>query len=141
MSVWSIVAIVLAVIVVTTLVIGRSGRMARGRMSRLARLGRLSARLSASWLGAKVRRLFAGRDRRGQLDVAQREANAKLITSTMGEMKGVLMKLGQMISFVSDGVPAEYQAALASLQSSAPPMSFPLIRDVAEHELGKPLER
>jgi predicted unusual protein kinase regulating ubiquinone biosynthesis (AarF/ABC1/UbiB family) len=137
--IYVLAAVVLLVVVV--LVIGRSGRMARGRMSRLARLGRLSARLSASWFGAKLRRLFAGRERRAQLDVAQRTANAQLITSTMGEMKGVLMKLGQMVSFVSDGIPAEYQKALSSLQASAPPMSFPLIRDVAEHDLGKSLER
>src|SRR6185295_9994455 len=51
------------------------------------------------------------------------------------------MKLGQMMSFVSDDLPAEYRQALATLQASAPPMDFPLIRDVAERELGRPLER
>lgn len=56
-------------------------------------------------------------------------------------MKGALMKLGQMLSFVSDDVPAEYRLALASLQASAPPMDFALIRDVVERELGRPLER
>ena len=63
------------------------------------------------------------------------------VAETMGQMKGALMKLGQMLSFVSDDIPEEYRAALQSLQASAPPMDFALLRDVAERELGKPLER
>jgi predicted unusual protein kinase regulating ubiquinone biosynthesis (AarF/ABC1/UbiB family) len=59
----------------------------------------------------------------------------------MGQMKGAIMKLGQMMSFVSDDIPEEYRAALASLQHAAPAMRFPLLRDVAERELGMPLER
>jgi predicted unusual protein kinase regulating ubiquinone biosynthesis (AarF/ABC1/UbiB family) len=143
---WYVLAalgIVALMIIVAVVVVGRAGRgrLARGRVSRLLRMGRLSARLSTSWFGARVRRLFAGRERRARLDEAQRKANAQLVASTMGEMKGALMKLGQMVSFVTDEVPAEYRAALAQLQSSAPPMPFPLIRDVAERELGRPLER
>jgi len=128
-------------IAIAVLVVGRSGRLTSGRASRLARLGRLFTRLSASWLGARVRRRFAGQVRRARIDEAQRKASARLVASTMGEMKGALMKLGQMMSFVSDGVPEEYRAALAALQSSAPAMDFALLRDVAERELGRPLER
>jgi len=50
-------------------------------------------------------------------------------------MKGAIMKLGQMMSFVSDDIPEEYRTALASLQHAAPAMDFPLLRDVAEREL------
>jgi predicted unusual protein kinase regulating ubiquinone biosynthesis (AarF/ABC1/UbiB family) len=45
------------------------------------------------------------------------------------------------VSFVSEDIPAEYRAALASLQAAAPPLDFPLVRDVVERELGRPLER
>ncbi len=123
------------------LLLGRGRGIAGGRLGRIARLGRLSARLSASWFGVKLRRLFAGRARKQQLDAAGRKASAELVTREMGQMKGALMKLGQMMSFVSEDVPPEYRAAMASLQSSAPPMDFALIRDVLERELGKPLER
>ncbi len=122
------------------LLLGR-GRLGGGRAGRMARLGRLSASFSASWLGAKVRRLFAGRERRVRIDDARRQADARRLAETMGEMKGALMKLGQMVSFISDDIPVEYQAALATLQASAPPMDFALLRDVAERELGRPLER
>lgn len=128
------------VFVVLLVVLGRRG-LAKGRAARLARLGRLSARLSASWFGAKFRRLFASRARRTRLDEAQRKANAELVAGTMGEMKGAVMKLGQMLSFVTDSIPPEYRVALAKLQASAPPMEFAVLRDVAETELARPLER
>jgi predicted unusual protein kinase regulating ubiquinone biosynthesis (AarF/ABC1/UbiB family) len=124
------------------ILLGRSGsRITTGRYGRLARLGRLSARLWSSWAGAKVRRLFASKERRARYDEERRKRDAAAVTETMGQMKGAVMKLGQMLSFVSDSIPAEYQTALESLQASAPPMDFALIRDVAEGEFGKPLER
>jgi predicted unusual protein kinase regulating ubiquinone biosynthesis (AarF/ABC1/UbiB family) len=121
--------------------LGRGRRIAGSRMGRIARISRLSARLSASWLGSRLRRLFAGKERRKHLDAASRKAAAETVAREMGQMKGALMKLGQMLSFVSDDIPAEYRAALAQLQHAAPPMDFALLRDVAERELGKPLER
>jgi predicted unusual protein kinase regulating ubiquinone biosynthesis (AarF/ABC1/UbiB family) len=131
------------VAVAATLVLGApsTSAVAGGRGARLFRIGRLSARMSASWLGARARRLFAGRERRARIDEAQRKANAQRVAETMGQMKGAFMKLGQMMSFVADQVPAEYRAALESLQAAAPPMDFAVIRDVAERELGRPLER
>ena len=137
-----VLAIVGSLLVVAMLAFALVGRWSMtGRAARLARLGRLSARLSASWLGASLRRLFAGKARRARIDSKRRSADAARIAQSMGQMKGALMKLGQMMSFVSDEVPAELRAALATLQAEAPPMDFALIRDVAERELGKPLER
>jgi len=46
------------------------------------------------------------------------------------------MKLGQMVSFVSDALPPEAQAALAQLQADAPPMAPSLAADVVRSELG-----
>lgn len=137
---WSFAG-VLALVALGALLLGRTRGIAGGRLARLARLSRLSAGLSASWLGSRVRRRFAGKAKRQMLDAAGRKAAAERVAREMGQMKGALMKLGQMMSFVSDDVPEELRAALASLQHSAPPMEFPLLRDVAERELGKPLER
>ncbi|MEO8554981.1 MAG: AarF/ABC1/UbiB kinase family protein, partial [Kofleriaceae bacterium] len=123
------------------LALGRGRGIAAGRLGRIARLSRLSARLSASWFGSRIRRLFARGERRVQLDSAARKAAAERVAHEMGQMKGAIMKLGQMMSFVSDDIPVEYRAALASLQHAAPAMAFPLVRDVAERELGMPLER
>jgi predicted unusual protein kinase regulating ubiquinone biosynthesis (AarF/ABC1/UbiB family) len=51
-------------------------------------------------------------------------------------MKGALMKLGQMASFVDEGLPAPLREALAQLQSNAPPMSAELAAQVVREELG-----
>jgi predicted unusual protein kinase regulating ubiquinone biosynthesis (AarF/ABC1/UbiB family) len=53
-------------------------------------------------------------------------------------MKGALMKLGQMASYLDEGLPAPLRAALSQLQSSAPPMSSELAAGVIERELGRP---
>jgi predicted unusual protein kinase regulating ubiquinone biosynthesis (AarF/ABC1/UbiB family) len=119
----------------------KAKRIVSGRWGRTWRISRLVARLSASWLGAWFRRLFASKERRRRLDAAQRKANAERVTETLGQMKGIMMKLGQMASFVSDDLPEEYRTALSALQADAPPMDFALVRDVVERELGRPLER
>jgi predicted unusual protein kinase regulating ubiquinone biosynthesis (AarF/ABC1/UbiB family) len=120
---------------------GSAKRIDSSRTKRILRLGNLWARLWTSWVGAKLRRLFAGQEARKQLDADQRRKNAERVAETMGQMKGAFMKLGQMLSFVTDDIPEEYRVALASLQAAAPPMDLALLRDVAEKELGKPLER
>jgi predicted unusual protein kinase regulating ubiquinone biosynthesis (AarF/ABC1/UbiB family) len=138
----TVVFTLLALTVVVVMVLGGSSRrLARGRAARLMRVGNLSARMWTSWFGSRLRRVFAGKEARKRIDSAQRKANAERVAETMGQMKGAFMKLGQMMSFVTDDIPEEYRAALASLQASAPPMDFALLRDVAESELGMPLER
>jgi predicted unusual protein kinase regulating ubiquinone biosynthesis (AarF/ABC1/UbiB family) len=137
----SALLLVAAVAVALALARSRGGAVPAGRLHRLARVGRLSARLATSSAGARVRRLLAGRERRQRHDAERRQRDARTVAQAMGEMKGAFMKLGQMLSFVSDSVPPEYRAALESLQTQAPPLGFGAVRDVVERELGMPLER
>ena len=46
------------------------------------------------------------------------------------------MKLGQMASYLDEGLPEPLRMALAELRSSAPPMSRELAADVVRSELG-----
>ena len=71
----------------------------------------------------RVRRAFAGSSRRAQLDDALLVRSADDVTRQLGQMKGAAMKLGQMLSFVVDGLPPEAQASLAQLQAQVAPMS------------------
>ena len=48
------------------------------------------------------------------------------------------MKLGQMASYLDNGLPEPLRLALAELQNNAPPMSGELAREVIESEFGKP---
>lgn len=135
-----------AIVVVTLafalwLVLAASTNQAFSRWSRTVRVGALGSRMATSRLGAWFRKRFAGPEGRARIDEARRKEEAERVTREMGNMKGALMKLGQMMSFVSDDIPAEYRLALSSLQASAPPMDFPLIRDAVERELGAELER
>ena len=141
-SLWILVVAGVALLGLAAFVLlGRGAALTRGRFGRLARLGRLGARLWTSWIGARVRRLFMARRKRASYDEARRRRDAEAVVRTMGQMKGAIMKVGQMLSFITDSIPAEYRAALESLQASAPAMDFALVRDVAERELGMPLER
>jgi predicted unusual protein kinase regulating ubiquinone biosynthesis (AarF/ABC1/UbiB family) len=77
-------------------------------------------------------------------DVAAREARlaaaADHAAAVMGDMKGLVMKIGQLISIIDIGsVPEESRHALAHLQASAPPMPFDLVEAVVTDELGTPL--
>jgi predicted unusual protein kinase regulating ubiquinone biosynthesis (AarF/ABC1/UbiB family) len=72
---------------------------------------------------------------------------AQRYAQLLGRSRGALMKAGQVMSFVAIGpaVPEEqravYQAALARLQDSAPPMPGGQAVAVAEAELGRPLDQ
>lgn len=124
------------------LLAGRSQhRIASGRFARFARISRMGTRLWTSSIFAKLRRRFTSAERRAVYDEKRRQADAEHVAKTMGQMKGAFMKIGQLLSFISDSIPEEYRAALEHLQTSAPAMDFALLRDIAERELGMPLER
>jgi len=53
-------------------------------------------------------------------------------------MKGALMKIGQMASYLDQGLPEPWRAALGQLLQDAPPMSPELSAGVVERELGAP---
>lgn len=61
------------------------------------------------------------------------------IANTLGEMKGAVMKVGQIASQYKDIFPPEISKAIAKLQRQAPPMPFADIKEQIEHELKQPL--
>jgi len=111
----------------------RGGRLARGLP-----LAGLAVRQGAGRLAGKLTR-----DDQKRLDRFTREAERYV--AVLGDMKGVAMKVGQLLSFLDAGaVPeqhrASYQQILGALQADAPPMPFETVRDVLERELGRPVE-
>jgi len=66
---------------------------------------------------------------------------AEDVAVTLGAMKGVLMKIGQMASYVDDGLSPAVRRTLSRLQDSVPPMSAELAAAVVAEELGLPPER
>lgn len=57
------------------------------------------------------------------------------------ELGGLMIKLGQFMSSRLDVLPPEITKELEDLQDEVPPVPFSAIRELAEHELGVPLER
>ena len=74
-----------------------------GRSARVARLG---AKVGATHLGTAARKVFADAERRSELDTKKQLATAQHVTEELGQMKGALMKLGQMASYLDDALPA-----------------------------------
>ncbi len=58
------------------------------------------------------------------------------IAETLGEMKGAVMKVGQIASQYKEIFPPEVAAALEKLQNNAPPMPYSQIKSQVERELG-----
>jgi predicted unusual protein kinase regulating ubiquinone biosynthesis (AarF/ABC1/UbiB family) len=108
----------------------------RSRASRNARLLAVGGRTAGDFALHRARRTFAGAARREELDRAFEIRTAEQVTQALGQMKGALMKLGQMASYLDQGMPEHVRAALAELQHSAPPMSPELASAMIERELG-----
>ena len=85
----------------------------------------------------RARKVFAAADRHDELDAAFELQTAESIADALGNMKGALMKLGQMASYLDQGLPEPVRQALAELQANAPPMSAALAGEVVEQELGQ----
>jgi len=62
------------------------------------------------------------------------------VVATLGTMKGVMVKLGQMASYVDEGLAPSVRRTLSRLQDSVPPMSPQLAAGVIKAELGQPPE-
>jgi predicted unusual protein kinase regulating ubiquinone biosynthesis (AarF/ABC1/UbiB family) len=106
------------------------------RVSRGLAAVRLAARGGARY-AANAPRLFARAGEQRQLlrdDLALRTAQD--VADTLGTMKGVLMKIGQLASYVDDGLAPPARRVLGRLQDSVPPMSPELAAGVIVAELG-----
>jgi len=104
--------------------------------ARNTELLKMGAKVGATYASASARKVFADAPRRLEIDHETEMKTAAHVADRLGQMKGALMKLGQMASYLDEGLPAPLRAALAQLQSSAPPMSADLAAGVIERELG-----
>jgi predicted unusual protein kinase regulating ubiquinone biosynthesis (AarF/ABC1/UbiB family) len=113
----------------------------RLRVSRGLTAMRLAARGGARYAVNAPRLFAAAGEHRQQLrdDLALRTAQD--VADTLGTMKGVLMKIGQLASYVDDGIAPPARRVLGRLQDSVPPMSAELAAGVITAELGGPPEQ
>jgi len=116
----------------------RPGRL---RLDRARAALRLAARGGARYAASAPRLFAVAGERRQQLREDLALQTAEDVAGTLGAMKGVMMKIGQMASYVDDGLSPAVRQTLARLQDSVPPMSPGLAAAVVEEELGAPPDR
>jgi predicted unusual protein kinase regulating ubiquinone biosynthesis (AarF/ABC1/UbiB family) len=102
----------------------------QGRFTRFRKLAGLSAQLSADVLKSGAKRLV------GQEPELLSKAAAEKLVSTLGELKGAAMKLGQAVSMDTELLSPEVRQVIARLQNEAPPMPHALVVRVLREELG-----
>ncbi len=65
-----------------------------------------------------------------------KEEHAKNLLKSIGNLKGPLMKVGQILATIPQALPPEYAKALQELQSNAPPMGWAFVKRRMKTELG-----
>lgn len=108
---------------------------------RFTKLAGMTAAVAGNYAKGRVKGLFQGSEARAAGAQAENARNGARIARTLGELKGAAMKVGQLASTLHDILPGEVVSALTTLQGSAPPMSFEVIRRQIESELGSAPER
>ena len=115
-------------------------RFTTSRGSRFFRLGRLSSAVGSSYLGESVKGVFLGAEGKAKSLIATHTKNALRVATTFGELKGAVMKVGQMMSLQEDLLPPEMREILRGLQNQAPPVPFEQMRPLLQAELGTEVE-
>lgn len=100
-----------------------------GRIKRYARVSTAMTGLAARLAGQK----YLGLD----IDKPQ---HAKQLMESLGNLKGPLLKVAQLLATIPNALPKEYAAELQKLQSQAPPMGWLFVRRRMAAELGRDWE-
>ena len=100
------------------------------------RIWRLSVRRGVHFLVVKVRGSRLDDEARARLEEQFAIRTAEDVARELGHMKGAMMKAGQLLGFIIEGLPKPAQEALASLQADVPPMAPSLAESVIRAELG-----
>lgn len=91
--------------------------------SRRGEIARLAVRTVTTVYRGKMRALFARGRRRAEIRERSAERAAAEFARTMGEMKGLAMKMGQVGSFMLN-LSKDAEAELIKLQANVPPMAY-----------------
>jgi hypothetical protein len=81
----------------------------RSQLGRTMRVGLLSSKVSLRQIWARLRAALAPPERRPEIVDASHLRSAEEVLAVMGDMKGAVMKLAQIASFISDDVPEQYR--------------------------------
>lgn len=114
----------------------RSAAVPQGRARRFLHFGRAVGELAASAAVEGLGRLARG-ERPALQDLMLTPANARRLAERLSQMRGAVMKVGQLMSMDGHGVlPPEFTALLAGLRDRAHVMPATQLTEVLEREYG-----
>src|SRR3954449_9678586 len=121
-------------------------KIPQSRIGRSAKLGTAIGTQATKYAGTAAANVVRGEEKSQERIETRHIETALKMASTLGEMKGAAMKIGQMASFIDvDFLPPEYreiyQEQLAKLRTHAPAMPWEKVRTVLEEEYDEQPER
>ena len=108
-----------------------SGPLKTGRVGRAFELSKLALKAGGRAVTSRIR---------GRSDGAEAAALATELLKTLGKMRGLALKVGQMMSYLDGVMPPEAQRTLALLQRDASPLPWDTMRPHLTREFGRPPE-
>jgi len=102
---------------------------------RFLKLAGMTASVASNVAANKMKGFFSNEEEKQKSQEQLYKEVGAQIAQTLGEMKGAIMKVGQVASQVKDLLPAEFAQSLESLQKNSPPMPFSLIKRQIQREL------
>jgi predicted unusual protein kinase regulating ubiquinone biosynthesis (AarF/ABC1/UbiB family) len=109
--------------------------LARGFRQRTLVTAKLAAKLGVKAAGRMA--FGAKKDTaRAAAATSASVSTAEDLVKEMGALKGLVMKVGQIASYMPGAMPPEAQRVLAKLQSESTSLAFPKIDEVIRRELG-----
>lgn len=108
---------------------------------RFMKLASMTASIATKTVSNSIKNLRADEDQKNTSRSQMFQEIGLQIADTLGEMKGAVMKVGQIASQYKDIFPPEVARAISKLQRQAPAMPFAEIKAQVEKELGKPINQ
>ena len=112
-----------------------------GKFTRFLKMSAMTTGVAGRHLTTKIAAALTSEEKRAEkLDSSYRKSGES-IARTLAELKGPVMKFGQMASIQSGFLPASLTAPLSTLRQDAKPEPFDVIRFQIEREFATPLEK
>lgn len=100
-----------------------------------------TARVLASYLWLRSLRPFLTPESYGSRLESRHRKNARRIRDAIVEAGGLFIKVGQLISIMTNFLPPEFRGELEGLQDRLPPRPYDEVRERIETELQRPIEQ
>jgi predicted unusual protein kinase regulating ubiquinone biosynthesis (AarF/ABC1/UbiB family) len=109
--------------------------------ARIIKVYTVAIRIALSYLSAYYLRRVLGKQWYDKRMETLHPRNAQLLKRNILELKGFFIKIGQLLSIMSNMLPKAFHEPLESLQDQIPARPYAEVKQRIETELGKPVEQ